>query len=226
MDYIKRMKEELRLFNAAAKDLAKMRRENEERLHPNVARGENQRLQTVLDQIRDETRAKIEGIYKEATASVEAWGKLDGSKIDADDTAILNGGFPLTAQQLRAMARKHEGNYTMLAKIQQYATDHKLISELGYVPTAADKRRVYEDFQTSALRLLGAVYENPGEQDASVAAFGDPNSRVISDPAYICVMRGGLAALDAAEAGETPAGEAVPAAFDFHFKPLLGRDSA
>lgn len=219
--HIAEMKNELSYFNAAVKDAAAIREANGRRYQPEYAAAENARLEDTVAQLYRETRGKIEAIHARAVAAVNAWAKLDGAKIDPADMVLLEGDFPLTTAELRSMLLKHEGNRTMIARVMQYAEEHEIQFQLGYVPTPEDKLAVYDAFKTSAISLLDTIRCSGGITDSMMGAFGDPSH--VTDPRFVCVLCG----LEALQKGvETPGAAHANGEFAFHFKPLPGREKA
>lgn len=217
--HIAAMREALREYNAVAREVATRMEENNQRYQPDSASKENARLKAILAQMADNTRQKISSFHSEALAAVDAWGKPSGGNLDTDDMALLSGAVPLSSKDLRAMVMKHEGNRTMLSAVEKYAQDHGLTFALGYVPSPTDKAKVYSAFNASALSLLNDIQKSSGVSESLIASFGDSDH--VSDPAYLCVLEG-LSALQERSSGTTancPAGT-----FDFHFKPLPGRE--
>ncbi|MCI7636425.1 MAG: hypothetical protein MSS53_02175 [Oscillibacter sp.] len=218
--YIQRMKKALEDFNVVAKDcvaqyeLAKQTDvENGTSFHVEMA---NERLIPLHEEAARKARAEIAAAYNEAVSEVSRWGCLDGSKIDANDLALLEGGYPLTGDDLRRMALRHEGNHTMLTRIEAYAEKNGKIMELGYIPSPADKLTVYSSFRVSAMSMVDTIYTHGGIADGLLNGFADPTH--VTDPRFI-VGLSGLAALYEHNTNEAEEKEQEKAAFDFKFRP-------
>jgi hypothetical protein len=85
---------------------------------PDSMEQEEKRLRGELMKARKEAEAKIEGIYREASAGAREWGTLDGSKLTAD--AQLLQGQGVTPDQFSQLVTKYQDNYTMLDQLRKY----------------------------------------------------------------------------------------------------------
>lgn len=85
---------------------------------PDSMEREEKRLRGELMKARRETEAKIESIYREASAGARDWGKLDGSKLTAD--ASLLQGQGVTPEQFTELVERYSDNYTMLDALKKY----------------------------------------------------------------------------------------------------------
>lgn len=85
---------------------------------PDSMEQEEKRLRGELMKARKETEAKIESIYREASAGARDWGKLDGSKL-TDDVYLLHD-QGVTPAQFNELVDRYQDNYTMLDALRKY----------------------------------------------------------------------------------------------------------
>lgn len=77
-------------------------------------------------QLLDGKGTALDAIYAardRATAEISAWATLRGEDI-TPDAQLLSSGIQLTADELRALADKYRGNYTMMRVIRDYWREH------------------------------------------------------------------------------------------------------
>ena len=85
---------------------------------PDSMEQEEKRLRGELMKARKETEAKLDSIYREASAGAREWGTLDGAKLTAD--ASLLQGQGVTPEQFDQLVTKYQDNYTMLDQLKKY----------------------------------------------------------------------------------------------------------
>ena len=81
---------------------------------------------------RDLMNAEIAKQRDGFTAEVMEYYRPDGSKIDQNDIAVLNAGFPLRDDEVFDLIVKHQENNTMLRSIYAYIKQNRMT---GRVPT-------------------------------------------------------------------------------------------
>ena len=94
---------------------------------------EETRLRNELATARKDIEAKIDGVYREASATAKEWGKLDGSKLTAD--AQLLNGQGVSPEQFDELVTRYQDNYTMLDALRKYGeARNKDARESGHDP--------------------------------------------------------------------------------------------
>lgn len=210
--YITRMKDTLLSLNATAQKIHADMDQNNRSYLPEAAAKENTRLQAELNQAVESARERIDSIHADAAAAARAWGKLDGTKIDAADIELLKGDFQFTKAKLEDLLFKHQGNATMVNAIVKYAKEHGIV--LDYVPTVEGKLSAYDAMAQSAQDMIGTIVQSIGlpNDSMTIKLWGEPGN--ISDRLEL--------ALYGIEQREEP--KAPPRAhFNFNFTPLPGR---
>ena len=145
--------------------------------------------------------AAVDTITKAGEAGkkqAEAWGHMDGSKMDADDMRLLDAGLVDKAEFNRLKA-KHSENYTMLQALKRYGEkqnraeteearknnpDGFIMEEpfdLRDIPAADDKAKKWERTQASALDLLDCMdgvgkYKDPHDWGAAFTKAAMPET--------------------------------------------------
>lgn len=115
--------------------------------------------------------------YKE----VEAWERMDGSKL-TDDIRLMDAGL-VDHGEFNRLKVKYRDNSTMLAALKQYGDKQNATAikdgglpafETRDIPTAEGKRKQWENAQTQALDMLDMLdgtgkYENVEDDDFGTA---------------------------------------------------------
>lgn len=89
-----------------------------------------QTLETAITGARDDMNAEIAKQRDGFTAEVGAYYRADGSKLDQNDVAVLNAGFPLRDEELFDLIIKHKDNVTMLRQISTYIKQNRLVNRV------------------------------------------------------------------------------------------------
>ena len=92
----------------------------------------NEQLDAAITAARDQMNAEIAKQRDGFTAEVTEHYRPDGAKIDQNDAAVLNAGFPLRDDEVFDLIVKHQDNNTMLRSIYAYIKQNKMT---GRVPT-------------------------------------------------------------------------------------------
>ena len=116
--YIQRTKDAILDYLGKAQKTGAKIAEGRKIYQPDSMEREEKRLRGELMKARQETEAKIESIYREASAGARDWGKLDGSKLTAD--ASLLQGQGVTPDQFDELVARYQDNYTMLDALRKY----------------------------------------------------------------------------------------------------------
>jgi hypothetical protein len=116
--YISRTKDAILDYLGKAKQTEIKIAEGRKIYQPDSMDKEEKRLRGELAKARQETEARIDAIYREASASAREWGKLDGSKL-TDDARLLQG-QGVTPEQFNQLVERYEDNYTMLDALRKY----------------------------------------------------------------------------------------------------------
>ena len=92
----------------------------------------NEQLDAAIIAARDQMNAEIAKQRDGFTAEVTEHYRPDGAKIDQNDAAVLNAGFPLRDDEVFDLIVKHQDNNTMLRSIYAYIKQNRMV---GRVPT-------------------------------------------------------------------------------------------
>ena len=113
----------------------------------------------------DKARYRIESAKADALASIEAWEKLDGSKL-TDDAKLLK--YDLPPSQFYELAKKYKNNGTMCLVLAQYAEKKNREKEspdyfgwidTSLIPTRKSLEEAYQYFYNNAITRLGSLYD-------------------------------------------------------------------
>ncbi|MDN6291473.1 MAG: hypothetical protein L0J35_00185 [Tetragenococcus halophilus] len=91
---------------------------------------------------------------------IESWAKLDGSKVNAEDTALLNSGIQLQAKDYEELEQKHAGNYTMLRAVSDSAKKNNINYSQSYVVDPSVKTKEMNGIIDQALDIAKREYKN------------------------------------------------------------------
>jgi hypothetical protein len=201
--YIQQMKNVLNNYYKAVQTTAGKIREARRVYLPPEAQIQVDRFNAQLAKDRDAAKAAITEARDKGIAEVEAWTRLDGSKI-TEDAKLLK--FDLDQKQFDDLVSRYKSNGTMCYLLGQYAAEHNAqlakehpgeFNPKGYlnrmiIPPAENKIKAYEVFYSSAMSTIGSM-EGPGFGEgpaspmvkASVEMFGEAGA--LSAP-YLAVL--------------------------------------
>jgi len=151
-----------------------------------------------LERARSEAVNTITAAGGAGRKEAEAWGHMDGSKMNSDDIKLLDAGLVDKAEFNRLKA-KHADNFTMLQVLRKYGEkqnraeteearknnpDGFIMEEpfdLHDIPAADDKAKRWERTQASALDLLDCMdgvgkYSNPHDWGAAFIKAAMPEN--------------------------------------------------
>lgn len=94
-------------------------------------------LRDALAAERDVAEARLADLSGAFSASVGRWATPDGAKLDDPDTALLDGRYPLSLSEFRALSEKHRGDYTMAQLLRGYAEKKAAAGGENWTPYAA-----------------------------------------------------------------------------------------
>lgn len=92
----------------------------------------NEQLDAAITAARDQMNAEIAKQRDGFTSEVTEHYRPDGAKIDQNDAAVLNAGFPLRDDEVFDLIVKHQDNTTMLRSIYAYIKQNRMVDR---VPT-------------------------------------------------------------------------------------------
>jgi hypothetical protein len=137
-----------------------------------------------LEKLKKAKTAATDTITKAGDAGyreVEAWERMDGSKMNTDDMRLLDAGL-IDHGEFDRLKVKYRDNSTMLAALRKYGErqnneNHRedfIPFNLRDIPTAEGKRKQWKNAQTQALDMLDAMdgtgkYEKVEDDDLGTA---------------------------------------------------------
>lgn len=117
-NYISRCKDVIYDYLSKAQTTEKKIEEGRKIYQQDSMEQEEKRLRGELAKARSAAEAKLDAIYREASAGAREWGTLDGAKLTAD--ASLLQGQGVTPDQFDQLVSKYQDNYTMLDQLRKY----------------------------------------------------------------------------------------------------------
>lgn len=117
--HIQTMKNALKNYQKEVKAATAKMEENTRIYNPEEAEKQNAAIKARLEEDHKTVTARIREAQEAGQHDIDAWGKLDGSKI-TDDAALLQAGA-VNPEQFRAFVEKYQDNATMLQLLANYA---------------------------------------------------------------------------------------------------------
>ena len=138
-----------------------------------------------LEKLKKAKTAATDTIMKAGDAGyreVEAWERMDGSKLNTDDMRLLDAGL-IDHGEFNRLKVKYRDNSTMCAVLKKFADKQNAAAikdgglpafETRDIPTAEGKRKQWKNAQAQALDMLDAMdgtgkYENVEDGDFGTA---------------------------------------------------------
>lgn len=167
--YIGRTKDVILDYLGKAQQTERKIAEGRQIYQPDSMAKEEKRLRGELAKARQETEARIDAIYREASAGAREWGRLDGAKL-TDDARLLQG-QGVTPEQFADLVRRYKDtNFTMADRLRRYgeamnAAAAKEAREAGdplpvpkydvtNIPGPDAKMKEWDDMRARAMRFL------------------------------------------------------------------------
>jgi len=117
--HIQTMKNALNNYQRSVKAGLEKMEENTRIYSPEEAEKQNAAIKARLEEDHKTVTARIREAKEAGQHDIDAWGKLDGSKITAD-AALLEAGA-VNPEQFRTLVNKYQDNSTMLQLLANYA---------------------------------------------------------------------------------------------------------
>ena len=170
--HLKDMKNSVtKFYNAMQKAKADIAKNNDTYL-PEIAKEENEKIESDLRALGRAAEAEIDTIGQEALADVERWKALSGKEIDDEDLKLLSGAFNLTNEDIDSLVQKHKDNGTMIRAIGDYADAHNIVT---MIPTPEAKIKAYSiaagDAKNMITNIEDALTRTPDASGFSIDAL-------------------------------------------------------
>lgn len=184
--HLETMKGALEGYRTAAKRARDELNRINDRLKPEAADIERERITDELSAKRRAALDAINSAQEAGISSVKDWARLDGGKITGDAKLLQDG--VVSPSDFDAMVEKYKDNRTMLSYLQKYAKERNSKGGLpqystGQIPTQEEREKAYFYFGNAARGILSQL-DGKGIMsgldsamlNSAIDNFGKPNA--------------------------------------------------